>query len=593
MSFFRRVGKLRNQQCVAAHCANVVHQVQQFHFSFVRMLSSQHHNSTKPLATAPTHSAHVGRHVRPVDNSVDNSDSVETSLSSWQAIAKDERLGTSFPSSSSAFLKEQAGGQKEHPSPTAAASGAFSTFSNFTFPLSSTTDTSAASNASGKVRDRIDLSKIARSIHLSSSAGYDWIDFTADPSVQDEILLDGGFVSATRKMLRKHDVPDELIRKVSDEVWLPLTHLSLDSDSVCFVTRVAHVVRSADEVDLHHRHYRRGVGNASGGLKRGLGNVLSSVRELEPEAKKEFSLRTHISRLKRLCAILCNQQLFAAIWNFGTAKMRYSSPQGEGSKGETILQLSERLTIFLSKKHKKIISVHRAPMPFIETLQLRWAEKHRHEQMEVLFYRLVRGSVSTFHESEVMHAVRLDQLESILFHDDFAATREARAYGGGRAKKGNPAAFKEHAQVVTQLQGINRQASANVRVLREVHRAYSQAVDAMKFGKVVNHVRSKELSQHVGSALFLSEGLRDQSQALLSLQVSVAVSKLEDLVRLLTAYSTVFIPLEFITSFFGTNFITVCELGESPYGFWVPLVLMVIAAILTQRWVNKTTSLFV
>jgi Mg2+ and Co2+ transporter CorA len=65
------------------------------------------------------------------------------------------------------------------------------------------------------------------------------------------------------------------------------------------------------------------------------------------------------------------------------------------------------------------------------------------------------------------------------------------------------------------------------------------------------HFREHELVMHLRTAIFQCEGLRDQAQFYLTLQVTIAASRLEELAGMLTVFSTVFIPLEFISVILG------------------------------------------
>lgn len=248
---------------------------------------------------------------------------------------------------------------------------------------------------------------------------------------------------------------------------------------------------------------------------------------------------------------------------------------------------------------------------------------------------------------------------------------------GGEPTSNATLGERDMALVMRQLQGVNRQASANLRILREVQRAYNKMTSVMvrekvsphhlpthghragattatrrskrtrerakkrvrhlkrrlkkndlqlirrsnrtpttnRFGtfgavsiqrhhhhhhhhtssflsKKYPHFHDHELALHLRTTIFQCEGLRDQSQSLLSLQVTIAASRLEELAGMLTVFSSFFIPLEFISGFFGTNFGAVLWFGTMPFGLPAVLLLMAGSAIATVRWVQKTTRVF-
>lgn len=480
-----------------------------------------------------------------------------------------------------------------------------------------TNTTSAAASVSKG--DSISSGGIATTVLLQSAKGFDWIDFTsASPEVEASLALDGGFVAATSRMLRKHNIPAELIRKVTTDVWLPLTHLSSSGDVICFVMRV---IRPADSIEnVADGTSAERTHTSSAAIRAPLWLLEAAVRESHssdasvPPTHRNLSSQSHTT---------------------SDDELRPASPGNSlNRRSQTILELTTRVTIFISKRHRKIISVHRAALPFVMEIQRQWAERHRFSSMDDILFRIVRGGVETFHHCEVNLASRMDALESAMFRSETTTGAAllslkgwkkevddhgiALPYSSKFATTGMPLS---DGAVMLHIQTIHRQASAYVRVLREVERAFQQAIAALKTsdqslepstshdGSLLSPAeqatstektesgnerlsahRWRDLQQRIQAATFLWEGLRDQSQALLSLQVSVAVSRLEELLRLLTVFSTVFIPLEFITAFFGMNFSSILTFGHEPYAWGIACLLMVVTAAVTQRWIKRTST---
>nr|WP_246112292.1 magnesium/cobalt transporter CorA [Thermococcus aciditolerans] len=85
-----------------------------------------------------------------------------------------------------------------------------------------------------------------------------------------------------------------------------------------------------------------------------------------------------------------------------------------------------------------------------------------------------------------------------------------------------------------------------------------------------------ELHDHVLEVLEILEGQRELANSLVELYYSTLSMKTNDIIRILTVVSTVFIPLTFITGLYGMNFRYMPELA---WRYSYPAVLMVMLGI--------------
>ncbi|NJE42127.1 magnesium/cobalt transporter CorA [Thermococcus sp. GR6] len=87
-----------------------------------------------------------------------------------------------------------------------------------------------------------------------------------------------------------------------------------------------------------------------------------------------------------------------------------------------------------------------------------------------------------------------------------------------------------------------------------------------------------ELHEHVLEVLEILEGQRELANSLVELYYSTLSMKTNDIIRILTVVSTVFIPLTFITGIYGMNFRYMPELGWR-YGYFMTLSGMLLIAV--------------
>jgi magnesium transporter len=88
----------------------------------------------------------------------------------------------------------------------------------------------------------------------------------------------------------------------------------------------------------------------------------------------------------------------------------------------------------------------------------------------------------------------------------------------------------------------------------------------------------EELHDHVLEVLEILEGQRELANSLVDLYYSTISMKTNDIIRILTVVSTIFIPLTFITGLYGMNFRYMPEL-QWRYGYPAVLVVMLVIAV--------------
>jgi magnesium transporter len=91
-------------------------------------------------------------------------------------------------------------------------------------------------------------------------------------------------------------------------------------------------------------------------------------------------------------------------------------------------------------------------------------------------------------------------------------------------------------------------------------------------------VHFKELQDNINQASDSSDSYRDILSDQLNIYHTTISSKLNDIMKFLTVFSVIFIPLTFIAGIYGTNFDNVPELHYA-YSYYIMWVVMIIVAI--------------
>ena len=485
---------------------------------------------------------------------------------------------------------------------------------------------------------------ISHTTVMSTATGLTWVDIEGAPGLfsshslhdsgaVDPRLSDAEFVMAMRRSLRMYGVHESLLSEISRVVLLPLTvvahhHSGRDDGAlsdpfdtlapfgghsyppqtaagwgggggggggpqrlprrdVCFVCRYARVEEHLDASVTIVERARQEMEEraAGGGWGYGKGGASASVRKSISAPAMHRSL-SGSGRLAHRRALMAPLGRWAGAWGRvfapfrGASGARHSSKSGEAAVFETIQQLSSRLTVFILPHNNTIITVHRYPIRSVSQLRHDWHRRMRRVTLDGLLRKLVIDCAQSFLDMERVRASEVDVLEEHLF-----ATAPATAGYWMRFRMAlltRPDDTFRHS--LEALYGYSREASAYCRILQPLLRAYEEARVASG-----GNTKNIDLVEHrIAAAISMCEGLREQTQSLLSLQFSVGAGQLEELFRFLTVFSTIFIPLEFIASLGGAEvgFVSVI-LDNNDISLSVVVCLFAGALLMTVRWLRR------
>lgn len=100
------------------------------------------------------------------------------------------------------------------------------------------------------------------------------------------------------------------------------------------------------------------------------------------------------------------------------------------------------------------------------------------------------------------------------------------------------------------------------------------------------HPYLRDVHDHVVLLLDLLENYREMTSSLLDLHLSMVNHRLNEVIKLLTVISTIFIPLTFVVGVYGMNFDWMPEL-KVWWGYPACLLAMGIVAVLMLRWFRR------
>ncbi len=95
----------------------------------------------------------------------------------------------------------------------------------------------------------------------------------------------------------------------------------------------------------------------------------------------------------------------------------------------------------------------------------------------------------------------------------------------------------------------------------------------------------RDVYDHLVRALDFAETYRDLLTGSLDIYLSAVANRTNDIVKVLTIYGTIALPLMVVTSFYGMN--VDLPFQHSPYGWWVPMGITTALTVLALGWFRK------
>lgn len=153
----------------------------------------------------------------------------------------------------------------------------------------------------------------------------------------------------------------------------------------------------------------------------------------------------------------------------------------------------------------------------------------------------------------------------------------------GLLEKSDPDASIRAFGIKRVLISLRRAAAAHREIINQLLRRTPHFVDPL----VTAYFR--DIYDHLLLALELIEANRDLVLGIIDLNLSATASRTNDIVKRLTLFATILLPLNVITGFFGMNFASMPLVREN-FGVMVVIVVMLITTAITYHYL-KTRDL--
>ena len=234
-------------------------------------------------------------------------------------------------------------------------------------------------------------------------------------------------------------------------------------------------------------------------------------------------------------------------------------------KTDSIQGLTCKIAIFFD--HNFLMTFHRIRQPYVEEVFRKWKETNFHDNhcVHSIVAELIYQVAKTYEPVVTETYKEFEVIEAAVFKDD------------------NPMKLRP-------CYRLRRRVSVMKRVLRLMQEPVR---DLMEETHAEMRPIFQSLGEYVEKQSFQLDEIQDGLISLLQLQVSLqsqrtnlASHKTNEVMRVLTIFSVIVMPLNFLASIYGMNFENMPEL-KSDYGYFVVLSVMVAVAATIFIWFKR------
>jgi magnesium transporter len=225
---------------------------------------------------------------------------------------------------------------------------------------------------------------------------------------------------------------------------------------------------------------------------------------------------------------------------------------------ETIQQITRKIAVFFTDKY--FITIHRKDQAFFARLREEHLQraKGREVRLSYVLTDLVNAVVSTYEKPLEDAEHTIEQFEDSLFD----------------SSRDNPPLQEIHV--------LKRRVNLMKRLLWQT----MAVIHKMKPPFERNAPLFQDASENAESYHFYADELLEEVNNLLSIHLSMASHKTNEVMRVLTVFSAFFLPLTFIVGVYGMNFEHMPEL-KSRYGYLAVMLVMFLVSAAIFIWFRR------
>jgi magnesium transporter len=228
----------------------------------------------------------------------------------------------------------------------------------------------------------------------------------------------------------------------------------------------------------------------------------------------------------------------------------------------TVQELTRKIALYITKD--RMVSVHRVELDVINNLRDKVQRNEAPKTIQGLVHQLILNMIRTYE-------LPLTNLQDV--YEDFEADVLSR---------------KCEYLDSTRIYHFRRQLFVLKRILKQTQDALYRSRNFWE----EHHSMLQDLKENIDQVYFQLDEISDSFEHLFQLHISLSDQRANDVMKVLTVFSSVLLPLNFIASFYGMNFAFIPGLHSETALRWVVafMILVSVCAIFyfkRKGWFNS------
>lgn len=233
-----------------------------------------------------------------------------------------------------------------------------------------------------------------------------------------------------------------------------------------------------------------------------------------------------------------------------------------GPHADTVQELTRKIALFIGPSF--LISIHRTELSFLTESKRLYAPENSSIlkatlDIQQVFFELVSRALNTYHAPLEKGMALLSHMETQVFLQQNPEAEFIR----------NAYYFKSRVFVIKRMVRMISDGWAKLTVANPESAPWLQ-----------------EIRDTTDDLMFYCEDLIETTHHLMNMYLSLQSHKTNEVMRILTVFSVIFMPLNLIAGIYGMNFEFIPEL-KNPYGYPFTLALMALIAAAMSYWIVK------
>lgn len=226
-----------------------------------------------------------------------------------------------------------------------------------------------------------------------------------------------------------------------------------------------------------------------------------------------------------------------------------------GAESTTVQELTRKIALYISED--RLVSIHRVDLDYIKKIAERCSKSEMPKTLQGLIHQIVLGVIRTYEEPIEKLQTIYDDLES----DVLSKRREQLD--------------------LSKIYHFRRQLFVIKRILKQTNDSLYRSKDMWEeYPSML-----QDLKENIDQLYFQLDEVSDNFEHLFQLHIALNDERANQVMKVLTVFSSVLLPLNFVASFYGMNFEYIPGLHSKAVLGWV--VILMITMSLTAVWFFK------